>query len=41
MAQLSYSIAQSYQRELTIEAWKWFYFLLKPNWHLDTELVAF
>ena len=32
------SAAQDHQRELTIEACKWLFLLLKPKWHLDIKL---
>ena len=35
------SVAQNDQREITIEAWKWLFLLLKPKWHLDIKLEAF
>ena len=35
------SVAQDHQRELTIEAGKWFFLLLKPKWYLNLKLVAF
>ena len=35
------SVAQDHQRELTIEAWKWLFLLLKPKWYLNIKLEAF
>ena len=35
------SFAQDHQRELTIEACKWLFLLLKPKWYLDIKLEAF
>ena len=35
------SVAQDHQRELTIEACKWLFLLLKPKWYLDIKLEAF
>ena len=35
------SVAQDHQRELTIEAWKWLFLLLKPKWYLIIKLEAF
>ena len=35
------SAAQDHQRELTSEAWKWLFFLLKSKWYLNIKLEAF
>ena len=35
------SIAQDHPRELTIEALKWLFLLLKPKWYLNIKLEAF
>ena len=35
------SAAQDHQRELTNEAWKWLFFLLKSKWYLNIKLEAF
>ena len=35
------SVVQDHQRELTIEACKWLFLLLKPKWYLDIKLEAF
>ena len=34
-------IIKGHQRELTIKAWQWLFWLLKPKWYLDIKLEAF
>ena len=35
------SVAQDHQRELTMEAWKWLFLLLKPKQYLNIKLEGF